>query len=178
MNSNVYRCFRNSAFRWSTKLGLVDSLLLSFLGRRVQVKEALVQFDAALEMNPNEEEAQAALYNKACCHARRCDTILVDVSVMFSLAPFQVSTCCNSKPGDPDSGVLTPIDCCSDEGEKASQALRRALKEYDLKFSVILNDPDMAPFRALPEFKQLQDEVKKNATSVACKSSFFQSPEA
>lgn len=89
-----------------------------------RVKEALVQFDAALEMNPNEEEAQAALYNKACCHAR------------------------------------------SDEGEKASQALRRALKEYDLKFSVILNDPDMAPFRALPEFKQLQDEARKGGEEV------------
>lgn len=48
---------------------------------------------------------------------------------------------------------------CSGEGEKASQALRRALKDYDLKFSVILSDPDMAPFRAMPEFKQLQDEV-------------------
>eukprot|EP00897_Mesotaenium_endlicherianum_P007708 jgi/Mesen1/6966/ME000360S06220 len=36
-----------------------------------QVKEALSQFDAALQMQPAPEEAQAALYNKACCHASR-----------------------------------------------------------------------------------------------------------
>lgn len=48
---------------------------------------------------------------------------------------------------------------CREEGEKAAKALRQALGDYDLKFSVILNDPDMAAFRALPEFKQLQDEV-------------------
>ncbi|KAG0569124.1 hypothetical protein KC19_6G066400 [Ceratodon purpureus] len=89
-----------------------------------RVKDALVQFDAALEMNPNEEEAQAALYNKACCHAR------------------------------------------SEEGEKASQALRRALKQYKLKFSIILNDPDMAPFRAMPEFRKLQDEARKGGEEV------------
>lgn len=46
-----------------------------------------------------------------------------------------------------------------EEGEKAANALRQALGDYDLKFSVILNDPDMAAFRAMPEFKQLQDEV-------------------
>lgn len=48
---------------------------------------------------------------------------------------------------------------CSEEGEKASQALRRALKDYNLKFSVILSDPDLAPFRAMPEFRKLQEEV-------------------
>ena len=48
---------------------------------------------------------------------------------------------------------------CREEGEEASQALRRALKEYDLNFSVLLNDPDMAPFRAMPEFRKLQEEV-------------------
>lgn len=36
-----------------------------------RVKEALVQFEAALNMDPNPMEAQAALYNKACCHAYR-----------------------------------------------------------------------------------------------------------
>jgi hypothetical protein len=46
-----------------------------------------------------------------------------------------------------------------EEGVEASKALRLALKQYDLKFSIILNDPDMASFRAMTEFKQLQDEV-------------------
>ena len=36
-----------------------------------QVKGALELFDAALAMSPSPEEAQAALYNKACCHAFR-----------------------------------------------------------------------------------------------------------
>lgn len=89
-----------------------------------RVKDALALFDAALEMNPSEEEAQAALYNKACCHVR------------------------------------------SEEGKEASKALRRALKQYNLKFSVILNDPDMAPFRAMPEFKQLQEEARKGGEEV------------
>uniref|UniRef100_A0A7C9FNH2 Protein LOW PSII ACCUMULATION 1, chloroplastic n=1 Tax=Opuntia streptacantha TaxID=393608 RepID=A0A7C9FNH2_OPUST len=63
-------------------------------------------------------EAQAALYNKACCHAYR------------------------------------------GEGKKAAECLRIALKEYNLKFGTILNDPDLASFRALPEFKDLQEEAR------------------
>lgn len=89
-----------------------------------RVRDALAQFDSALEMRPNAEEAQAALYNKACCHARR------------------------------------------EEGVEASKALRLALKQYDLKFSTILNDPDMASFRAMTEFKQLQDEARKGGEEV------------
>lgn len=42
-----------------------------------------MQFDRALGMNPNEEEAQAALYNKACCHARRFHTLLSLFSLYF-----------------------------------------------------------------------------------------------
>lgn len=45
------------------------------------------------------------------------------------------------------------------EGKKAAECLRTALKEYNLKFGTILNDPDLASFRALPEFKELQEEV-------------------
>ncbi|KAL7112703.1 hypothetical protein ACP275_04G018800 [Erythranthe tilingii] len=83
-----------------------------------RVKDALEQFDAALTLNPNPVEAQAALYNKACCHAYR------------------------------------------EEGKKAADSLRTALKEYNLKFGTILNDPDLASFRALPEFKELQEEAR------------------
>ena len=45
------------------------------------------------------------------------------------------------------------------EGKKAADCLRTALREYNLKFGTILNDPDLASFRALPEFKELQEEV-------------------
>lgn len=83
-----------------------------------RVREALVQFDTALSLSPNTMEAQAALYNKACCHAYR------------------------------------------GEGMQAAECLRTALKEYDLKFVTILNDPDLASFRALPEFKELQEEAR------------------
>ncbi|CAM6090303.1 unnamed protein product [Calypogeia fissa] len=89
-----------------------------------RVKDALDQFDSALKLSPSPEEAQAALYNKACCHASR------------------------------------------EEGAKAATALRQALGEYGLKFSVILNDPDMAAFRALPEFKQLQDEAREGGEQI------------
>lgn len=37
----------------------------------LQIKDALAQFDTALSLNPNSIESQAALYNKACCHAYR-----------------------------------------------------------------------------------------------------------
>lgn len=77
-----------------------------------------MQFETALTLNPNPVETQAALYNKACCHAYR------------------------------------------GEGKKAADCLRTALKEYDLKFGTILNDPDLASFRALPEFKELQEEAR------------------
>ncbi|KAH1259007.1 Protein LOW PSII ACCUMULATION 1, chloroplastic [Glycine max] len=83
-----------------------------------RVKDALAQFEAALSLNPNPVEAQAAYYNKACCHAYR------------------------------------------GEGKKAADCLRTALREYDLKFGTILNDPDLASFRALPEFKELQEEAR------------------
>lgn len=46
------------------------------------------------------------------------------------------------------------------EGKKAADCLRTALKEYNLKFGTILNDPDLASFRALPEFKELQEEAR------------------
>ncbi|KAK9756987.1 hypothetical protein RND81_01G133800 [Saponaria officinalis] len=83
-----------------------------------RVREALEQFNKALTLSPNVMEAQAALYNKACCHAYR------------------------------------------GEGKQAAECLRTALKEYDLKFGTILNDPDLASFRALPEFKELQEEAR------------------
>ncbi|KAL3701975.1 hypothetical protein R1sor_019997 [Riccia sorocarpa] len=89
-----------------------------------RVKEALSNFNAALDLNPEPEEAQAALYNKACCHAAR------------------------------------------GEGDQAAQALRTALREYGLKFSVILNDPDMAAFRAMRQFKELQDEARKGGEEI------------
>ncbi|WCJ21348.1 Protein LOW PSII ACCUMULATION 1 chloroplastic [Euphorbia peplus] len=83
-----------------------------------RVKDALIQFETALTLDPTPIEAQAALYNKACCHAYR------------------------------------------GEGKKAADCLRTALREYNLKFATILNDPDLASFRALPDFKELQDEAK------------------
>ncbi|KAK9281680.1 hypothetical protein L1049_004584 [Liquidambar formosana] len=83
-----------------------------------RVKDALAQFETALTLDPNPVEAQAALYNKACCHAYR------------------------------------------GEGKKAADCLRTALREYNLKFGTILNDPDLASFRALPEFKELQEEAR------------------
>ncbi|XP_008800839.1 protein LOW PSII ACCUMULATION 1, chloroplastic isoform X1 [Phoenix dactylifera] len=83
-----------------------------------RVKDALMQFENALSLNPKPIEAQAALYNKACCHAYR------------------------------------------GEGRKAAECLRTALRDYNLKFGTILNDPDLASFRALPEFKELQEEAR------------------
>ncbi|KAK9945642.1 hypothetical protein M0R45_011146 [Rubus argutus] len=83
-----------------------------------RVKDALVQFETALNLDPNPIEAQAALYNKACCHAYR------------------------------------------GEGRKAADCLRTCLRDYNLKFGTILNDPDLASFRALPEYKELQEEAR------------------
>lgn len=48
----------------------------------------------------------------------------------------------------------------SREGKKAADCLRTALREYNLKFGTVLNDPDLASFRALPEFKELQEEAR------------------
>ncbi|KAJ6798776.1 uncharacterized protein M6B38_210925 [Iris pallida] len=89
-----------------------------------RVKDALAQFESALDLSPNPTEAQAALYNKACCHAYR------------------------------------------GEGKKAAECLRTALRDYNLKFSVILNDPDLASFRALPEFKELQEEARRGGEDI------------
>ncbi|KAK6940960.1 Protein LOW PSII ACCUMULATION 1-like [Dillenia turbinata] len=46
------------------------------------------------------------------------------------------------------------------EGKKAADCLRKAFREYNLKFATILNDPDLASFRALPEFAELQEEAR------------------
>ncbi|XP_051118822.1 protein LOW PSII ACCUMULATION 1, chloroplastic [Andrographis paniculata] len=89
-----------------------------------RVKDALTQFETALTLNPNPEEAQAALYNKACCHAYR------------------------------------------EEGKKAAECLRTALRDYGLKFSTILNDPDLASFRTTPEFRELQEEARMGGEDI------------
>eukprot|EP00271_Cylindrocystis_brebissonii_P000805 TRINITY_DN1099_c1_g2_i1.p1 TRINITY_DN1099_c1_g2~~TRINITY_DN1099_c1_g2_i1.p1 ORF type:complete len:541 (+),score=98.68 TRINITY_DN1099_c1_g2_i1:117-1739(+) len=89
-----------------------------------KVGEALTKFNTALALQPNALEAQAALYNKACCHAAKS------------------------------------------EGAKAQEALREALGKYQLSFSTILSDPDLAPFRALPEFVELQTEARKGGAEV------------
>src|SRR3569623_275479 len=75
-------------------------------------------FDRALDLKPKDEAAQAALYNKACCHVQR------------------------------------------EEWGPAYDALRVSLSTYNLKFSTILNDPDMAPFRATKEFTKLRNQVR------------------
>jgi len=51
-------------FKW----GIQSCVFLSWI---LQVKDALAQFETALSLNPNPVEAQAAFYNKACCHAYR-----------------------------------------------------------------------------------------------------------
>nr|CAB3473112.1 unnamed protein product [Digitaria exilis] len=89
-----------------------------------RVRDALEQFENALELNPTPIEAQAALYNKACCHAYR------------------------------------------EESKKAAECLRTALRNYNLKFGTILNDPDLAPFRASPEFKELQEEALRGGEDI------------
>lgn len=50
--------------------------LCFFLIDFLQVKDALTQFETALSLNPNPVEAQAAYYNKACCHAYRYNIFL------------------------------------------------------------------------------------------------------
>uniref|UniRef100_A0A9I9DGG2 Protein LOW PSII ACCUMULATION 1, chloroplastic n=1 Tax=Cucumis melo TaxID=3656 RepID=A0A9I9DGG2_CUCME len=114
------------AFRLDSLPILLAFALTSFAGLYAiaLVKEALVQFEAALNMDPNPMEAQAAFYNKACCHAYR------------------------------------------GEGKKAADCLRVALREYNLKFGTILNDPDLASFRALPEFKELQEEARMGGEDI------------
>ncbi|KVH94442.1 Protein of unknown function DUF3493 [Cynara cardunculus var. scolymus] len=47
-----------------------------------------------------------------------------------------------------------------------ADCLRTALKEYNLKFGTILNDPDLASFRVLPEFKELQEEARLGGEDV------------
>lgn len=46
------------------------------------------------------------------------------------------------------------------DGKKTADCLKVALRDYGLKFSTILNDPDLASFRALPEFRELQEEAR------------------
>ncbi|KAF7153921.1 hypothetical protein RHSIM_Rhsim01G0283700 [Rhododendron simsii] len=108
-----------------------------------RVKDALAQFETALTLDPNPVEAQAALYNKACCHAYRW-------ALAFSS---------NSESTHWKDGVLVSFGI-GGEGKKAAECLRTALREYNLKFGTILNDPDLASFRALPEFKELQEEAR------------------
>lgn len=60
--------------------------------------------------------------------------------------------------GDTDE-IMFSLSRGRGEGNKAADCLRVALRDYNLKFATILNDPDLASFRALPEFKELQEEV-------------------
>ncbi|KAI8555412.1 hypothetical protein RHMOL_Rhmol05G0172900 [Rhododendron molle] len=65
----------------------------------------------------------------------------------------------NSRSASRSSFHNSPFsDFVRGKGKKAAECLRTALREYKLKFGTILNDPDLASFRALPEFKELQEE--------------------
>jgi hypothetical protein len=50
----------------------------------LQVKDALTQFETALSLNPNPVEAQAAFYNKACCHAYRYELYNIKVLSFYN----------------------------------------------------------------------------------------------
>ncbi|KAJ1687709.1 hypothetical protein LUZ63_019099 [Rhynchospora breviuscula] len=106
----------------STAESCVNTGLDLFSKRRVA--EALEKFEMALTLDPNPIEAQAAYYNKACCHAFR------------------------------------------GEIKEAADCLRTALRDYDLKFSTILNDPDLTTFRASPEFRELQEEARRGSKDI------------
>lgn len=113
----------------------------------VQVKDAIVQFETALSLDPNPIESQAAYYNKACCHAYRyvCTTPIKLIYIYIYMEDTLMR--------------LSSLSLSRGEGNKAADCLRVALRDYNLKFATILNDPDLASFRALPEFKLLQEEV-------------------
>ncbi|KAF5193656.1 Low psii accumulation 1 protein [Thalictrum thalictroides] len=65
---NIY-CSSSSETKTETAESCVNLGLSLFSKGRV--KDALIQFETALTLGPNPLEAQAALYNKACCHAYR-----------------------------------------------------------------------------------------------------------
>ncbi|CAN8295847.1 unnamed protein product [Cochlearia groenlandica] len=69
----------------------------------------------------------------------------LDPNPIESQAAYYNKACCHAYRG---------------EGKKAADCLRIALRDYNLKFATILNDPDLASFRALPEFKELQEEAR------------------
>ncbi|KAE8699615.1 Protein LOW PSII ACCUMULATION 1 [Hibiscus syriacus] len=65
----------------------------------------------------------------------------------------------------PDCRVLcqpgaVPLLQMTREAKKAADCLRTALRDYNLKFGTILNDPDLASLIASPEFKELQAEAR------------------
>lgn len=60
-----------------------DCKLIGFMKIDFQVKDALVQFETALSLDPNPVEAQAALYNKACCHVYRLEVSFFFFSFSF-----------------------------------------------------------------------------------------------
>ncbi|KAF7129335.1 hypothetical protein RHSIM_Rhsim10G0162000 [Rhododendron simsii] len=65
----------------------------------------------------------------------------------------------NSRSASRSSFLNSPFsDSGRGKGKKAAECLCNALREYNLKFCTILNDPDLASLRPLPEFKELQEE--------------------
>ncbi|XWS76542.1 hypothetical protein CRYUN_Cryun01aG0185600 [Craigia yunnanensis] len=68
-----------------------------------------------------------------------------------------------------NSGLIDFHNNAPSKGEtkKAAGCLRSALRDYNLKFGTILNDPDLASLRASPEFKELQEEARLGGEDIA-----------
>ncbi|VVA98366.1 unnamed protein product [Arabis nemorensis] len=49
---------------------------------------------------------------------------------------------------------------------RAADCLRIALRDYNLKFTMILSDPNLASFPALSEFKELQEEARLSGEDI------------
>ncbi|KAH1073467.1 hypothetical protein J1N35_025795 [Gossypium stocksii] len=75
--------------------------------------------------------------------------------VKDALVQFETTLCLDPNPVEAQAALLAIMPTRRGEAKKAAECLRTALRDYNLKFGTILNDPDLVSLRALPEFKEL-----------------------
>ncbi|CAD6231386.1 unnamed protein product [Miscanthus lutarioriparius] len=102
---------------------------------------------------------KAPVEGASCC-AGKGATVAVAVVNTGGAAEDRASVAQGCVPSGVEMGTA------AEESKKAAECLREALRDYNLKFGTILNDQDLAPFRASPEFKELQEEALRGGEDI------------
>ena len=127
---------------------------------RVHAAKGETAADPNAPLGPNKSAADAVNNGLACFEKRRYDAAVRNFSA--ALKDF------GSPSEDESRAALYNRACAYVKLQKYDEAkvdLKSAINEYNLKFSVVLKDPDMEVFRGTPQYEEMAAEEVKGFRS-------------